>query len=1092
MISYVKGHFKAIVIMFVITIVMLTPFSAFTDNARIPETKVSEPEEVDDDSTDSTRGPQFTPVLKCNEEGPDPQTKKAYPMDLVSFNCTVTNEGNFYDDYVVDSTKIKGWNIILYPDKFPRIPPLSSPEDDAKKIRKMTVRIVVGDLYSAMVGKYSLDVTLRSKLSSNRSTLTFNIDVLLLHRIDIKTPDMQYKLPGEDVLYEFQIQNLGNGNDIYDLWVDSSHSEWVALLVDDTQGRLNIQMGRTVVVPVIVYLPEDADAGFSQITTLCAKPIDSEYAEIERGFVQTIVKHIYEIDIVEDETLILERNGQPGGYSTFTFTIINKGNDLDDVIGNPGTFVVSDSPNQPTEWEEWVDSSDIREGGLPQDLEADIEYKVKVPPSTPVGKYKFTIDVLTDVPLKIQDTVEFTVNVIPIYNAEITCNLSTESGFIGDNVSFGIMLRNIGNIEDTYTWEVESDYPQWIYIPEPQFTVDFGYTTEPTFYVKIPMDQAAKSYEFILKLGSMGDKNISFQQTFILNVEETLDFSFEETNRTYDAIPHGETLVKLKVHNTGNGDVTLSFDIFGEKWGLLGQKNLFLMYRESKEMALSFKPPADVDLKGYSFEVKGRITVGADVVKQTTINIRVVDFEFALTDLYLEDVVGKDVYMVEKNVPLGLYVDVLNRGVQFFDSEKFGSELWVKFYSGGELIHRENITFMESNSYVRVKFNHTFSKEGDFQITTQIEGIQDSTPMDDKGKGHFSVMIPDEERTNVTVTEKAGISSLDYVFLFLIIFFALMITVFTMIFIRRKYNVEGLVYDATVDYDAEDDSFISDEMDIEDASEDRDIEEGKNMEYLNQLNRSRFEAQMQAMYGGMEGYGAPGYDGYPPQPFYPQQQQADYFIPPGSQPMMQGSLQPGGVGEGAPRIVSTSPVLPQGPAVVDVSLPKTTSVPGGEVQMALPPASITQEGKMDEGVDIQGLLSSIKRTAPIAGAVKTSPVLTTGVAPAAAKTSPVPAVTTPVVAKTAPFPAVMTPVVAKTAPVPAVTTPVVAKTAPVATGTTPVVAKTAPVHAVSTPVVAKTSPVLSSPAPAASSPGKVENVADTTKKLEDILAKLRT
>ena len=241
MISEMKGHLKAIVILFVITIVLLNPLSAFTDNEKIPEADVIDQDSIDDESTQSTRGPQFTPTLVCNEPGPEPQTKKAYPMDLVTFNCTVTNEGNFYDDYVVDSTEISGWNIILYPDKFPRIPPLSSPEDDAKKIKKMTVRIVVGDLYKAKVGKYSLDVTLRSKLSSNRSTLTFNIDVLLLHRIDIKTPDMQYKLPEEDVLYEFQIQNLGNGDDIYDLWVDSSHSEWVVLLVDDTQSRLNIQ-----------------------------------------------------------------------------------------------------------------------------------------------------------------------------------------------------------------------------------------------------------------------------------------------------------------------------------------------------------------------------------------------------------------------------------------------------------------------------------------------------------------------------------------------------------------------------------------------------------------------------------------------------------------------------------------------------------------------------------------------------------------------------------------------------------------------------------------------------------------------------------
>ena len=1032
----------------------------------------------------------FQPNLTCQENS----TKAAYPMDLVTFNCTVQNDGDMVDDFRVITSNVYGWDIVTYPDKFTRIPPAAGPCSENQTIRSLTLRIVVGDLYNATASGYAIDVTLKSMLNpSNRSTLTFTVDVLLLHRPNIIAPDPAYRLPGEDVLYEFQIQNLGNGDDIFDVWVESSDYEWVVQLVDPNQEILELQQWRTVIIPVIVYLPEDVDAGHAQITTLVVRPHENPQSMQERDFVQTMVTHIYEIQV--NNELERKKDGEPGGYVTFNFEIINKGNDLDDVIGSSGTFVVSRAPDIPTEWDTWLDSSDIREGGLPKDLEADIEFKVKVPPSTPVGEYDFSIDVLSDRPLKFQAEATFTVDVQPDYNAEMEFNTTLKSGKIRENVSFSCLLRNIGNIEDTYSWEIDSDYDSWVYIEEPVFDVDFGYTYEPEFKIGIPGDTPAGTYDFILKMGSTGDGNITFEKKFRLRVTETLDFDFMGGGETYDAIPRGETTVKLRIRNSGNADVTLSFEIFGEHWGLLGKKNLFLQYKETKEVPISFKPPENVKRKGYTFEILGGITVGADVIKRTTVNIRVVEFEFGITNPYLVGRNPMEEYSIkydETSTNRHMFrTFVLNKGNQFFDSGKFGQEITVEISLNEQIIHSENITELAGNSYYPITFNYSFHIAADeefllFNLNAKLSGVKDADQDNDVGVSAVRVIgsppteLPDDPGGLV------GISTSDWVYIFLIILISFSILLTLVIMIRRKYNVEKLAYDAKGDYDfseEERDSFLNEEGGFDDDP-DPDEDEAAMMEmaYAGQPGQEMYQ----------EMYGQPGFDPYAYGGEYDQYgeyaghgnnmggyeqpwQGQEAFAAPFQQPEMAGAppVVPAALPQGTqPQVqqmaATTVPPAQLAPAqqVAGVALPQATAAALPEAQKALPPAGGMPEEKRGPVIVTTKPAPETPAAQPAGGPgeQKRGPVIvaTAPMGSAVQKTSPAPT-TQPVPARTAPTTTAVPQTVAKTAPIPAQTQAVVAKTAPV-------------------PQTAQTSqPQTTS-----------ENISDTTKRLEDILAKLKT
>jgi len=776
-------------------------------------------------SHQSSRQVLCDPILKCNENS----TKSAYPLDIVIFNCTVINGGNIVDNYKVESTSIPGWNIIPYPESWDNVQ--TGEEND------LTLTVVTGDLVDATVGKYNFDVTLRSLLRpENKVTLTFTVDVLLLHRIDIISPTPQEGLPGEQVTLEYQMINLGNGDAYYHIWVESSDHNWVVRLLDSSQELVYIPRGRTVIVYVTVHIPEATSAGACQITTLCASPYGFDQDPIFRGYGQTSVEQITWIEVLKDGTQEWEISGEPGEYATFTFAIINRGNGLDKVIGEPGTFVISREPQTPIKGDTWIDTSDIREEGLPSGLEADIEVKVKIPRSTPEDRYTFQVDVYSDLPLKYQDYAEFDVVVKAVHKAEMDFPVSSKTARIGENISFSSSILNTGNIRDTYSWEIESDHDSWIYIEEKIFSVEYGDSHELVFHLSIPKEAPAGAYEFRLILGSQGDLNISFSHVFVLNVAKTLDYSFEDPWDFHIAQINEEMLVKLRVVNTGNADITLSFDMAGEDWGVIVQKNLFLEYGESKELPISFKPTGETPLKGYIFEVEAKTTLGENLTRFTTVNIMVEKFDFSITAIYMEDEICRSFYSVQKGRINQFYTCVLNKGSNTFDPEKLGFEVRVSVYREDDLIYSESIGSIEKDEYQRVCFSYAFEKTGQYVLEAKLGDYDES---------RTTIRVLDDDGKTEEIEPPEPLDYRQWIYLMLIILFSFAILLGSMVLIRRKYNVETLIYDAKEDYcfdrDGTDPFFENGTDNIYDLDdEEMYLKEEMNQRYLDSLASTRF------------------------------------------------------------------------------------------------------------------------------------------------------------------------------------------------------------------------------------------------------------
>ena len=739
-----------------------------------------------------TRSPVYAPQIVCDEN----TTKPTNPMEIVAFNCTVRNLGNVTDDYEVLATPIKGWSIICDPYEIDDIPPRNGSAPDAEKNRSLVIRVVTGDYYNATLGKYTLDVTVKSiTCPSNRSTLTLTIYILLVHCIDITPPEGQYRLPGEDVLYEFTVQNLGNGDDEYDIWVESSDDEWVVRLVDDTQGILKIQQGRIVVVPVIVYLPEEVDGGSCQITTLCVRPHSDPNASVRCGFVQTIVKG-FPCKPFDMYIEVREKAGQLEDTLTFTVdVIIHKDYGKDKDMEGGITFLMSE---QPSGWSVDIDDSNIPEWGGTKDLEYGIYVKVAVPKSTPVGKYNFTLDGYDNgPPMKFVDCVTFHVDVLPTYRAEIVFNESEKITGEEENVPFSALLTNTGNVDCNYNWTLSCHNDSWIDKTHGECTLEAGEIREIEFNIFVPSYTIPEKYEFKFHLYSKNEKNISIEHVFRLEVTERLDFEFVAFEGPHYVNPGEERFVDIEVMNTGNTNATISFDVFGEPWALLTRKNLFIPYRGTEKLSLQIVTGENNTPGEYSFTIMGRITTDTDTSKTVSLTTIIPTFEFICSDLYIKDLIPGLAFTGYEGEMVNFYIEVYNTGNQYFDLVDHGTNLTVMIRLGDELIQSDKIAHLDVGSWVRVYFNHTFTTVGMYSLRVEINNerlLHESDYNDNYAVREINI-IPKSPEDNDGDDEKEqalgerGLT--DLLTIVLIIFIFSIIIAGAVIFIKKKYPLKN-------------------------------------------------------------------------------------------------------------------------------------------------------------------------------------------------------------------------------------------------------------------------------------------------------------
>ena len=412
------------------------------------------------------------------------------------------------------------------------------------------------------------DDTIFDDTEDEYDDLIVSVKVTQYYDVYIPSPTVTYTvLPGETISYpDFTVKNRGNGQDDIRIETEGSDDiEWSPKTIDKTLGKSgSVDSSSSVVITTTI--PTDMIEGTYYINITLKSDTPTGYIEhIDRLTFVITVEQVYDIDIsVEDSS----KDGKPGDTLNYKIKLKNEGNGRDTfyltILGPKSSWTQFES-NQDSITLEAFESRVV-------------DLKVYIPSLTQVidkddieaGSYKLTIKAESDGDDEVDDSVQITVTVNPIYKIEFEhTSTATEDNPITadsndqDGEKFNFLVLNEGNSDDTITMGTTNVPEYWLISFNYQsFTLSPGESKEIIATIKFSDDIKASSgrYFMITARSSDGDIFTDPEKVYV----DVQQFSLRITNiTTEESMTAGEiTTVTVTIKNEGTGsaeDVEVRF-----------------------------------------------------------------------------------------------------------------------------------------------------------------------------------------------------------------------------------------------------------------------------------------------------------------------------------------------------------------------------------------------------------------------------------------------------------------------------------------------------------------------------------------------------
>lgn len=264
---------------------------------------------------------------------PDYNSSKVDPGDSMVYTINVTNQGNGKDtiDLIDIYTPLDGWSMSLSANQVEDLP--------KGEIETVTVTVTAGEDASAID---SFLVTIRGTSRGNTSkqdtaNVTTTVEQVPGIEISLLSPESQSGMPGDNIYFELEIKNTGNGRDNFSFEIPSKTYNWTSLL---SETETEVDPFQNTIVLLTVQIPE-IDEGdmeeeliekgivagtMNEIKFNATSGVDRSYVAIEK--VSVSVNALYDpyltTGITEDEVL-------PGDTASYIIKVLNKGNGFDNI-----------------------------------------------------------------------------------------------------------------------------------------------------------------------------------------------------------------------------------------------------------------------------------------------------------------------------------------------------------------------------------------------------------------------------------------------------------------------------------------------------------------------------------------------------------------------------------------------------------------------------------------------------------------------------------------------------------------------------------------------------------------------------------------
>ncbi|MDP7266198.1 MAG: hypothetical protein QGH39_11645, partial [Candidatus Thermoplasmatota archaeon] len=225
-------------------------------------------------------------------------------------------------------------------------------------------------------------------------------------------PDYHEGDPGDYVTYDFQIRNVGNGEEAYFISLDSPNNWWHEIQGPSFTQTLSIN--QTAIKRVKVKIPGNAEMGDTDVLKFIAtSQVDPKLHHL--ATVETKVKQIFSLGL---EAPLYSTFTYPHSEVELDFNITNKGNGADDTARME---MKSISPD----WIWEFDLSNIGPNGIPRYGKARCVLSLVIPKTSLNRTYSLTIETYTS--LKNVPDDSLTLNITIFQEFDLNLNLSTNT-----------------------------------------------------------------------------------------------------------------------------------------------------------------------------------------------------------------------------------------------------------------------------------------------------------------------------------------------------------------------------------------------------------------------------------------------------------------------------------------------------------------------------------------------------------------------------------------------------------------------------------------------------------------------------------------
>ncbi len=463
---------------------------------------------------------------------------------MVTYSIELTNKGNDYDDFnitvVPGAWQAGGWTATVEPssvtDLAPNTPLLLSEvltveaPDNASADDKGRIKIKVSSV---------ADPT-KFKEVTTTSTVRQEYEPTLL----IIGDDTKNVKPEDEVTFDINITNDGNGEDKISLTLTGGNSSWASF-----SGQSSFTLQRDTTGSTVVRVSPTKGTTQANNYQIIVKATSEDGTTIDTKPIFINVDQVFDVSASVKSGESSLQYADPDTTIEWNITVTNKGNGED-------TFRLT-LEGAKADWGSIQDQID-----LVKDEAMDVILLVNVPEDAVLGDYKiYVLATSEEDPNNVTGNTSVTISVNQKYDIGITITPSSKQANPDTYANYTVEIDNKGTGEDTFDLTAADKPEGWFVQVDPnQVTLDPGETTTVNLSIKVASDADNIEYYVNISATSDGDDSVSVIGSTITQVNQHYEFTMVSSLTYKKMDPDTSITVDLTIENKGTDDDTIELE----------------------------------------------------------------------------------------------------------------------------------------------------------------------------------------------------------------------------------------------------------------------------------------------------------------------------------------------------------------------------------------------------------------------------------------------------------------------------------------------------------------------------------------------------